>query len=184
MLIERNKFVDGPWVLEKITNRRVCNSFDCGNTDLNEYFHKDALLYKQLLLTECYYLHIIDQPDVAVALLDFCNDSINLDKYKLKGKIEVPKGKPQRYWPAVKLTRLGVATELQGQNIGSNILNMLKIIFITENRTGCRFLTVDSLKQSRVVHFYQTNGFELCPDDDRDDTQLLYFDLKRHLSVN
>ena len=183
MLIERNKFADGHWVIEKITDRGVCSSFDCGIADLNEYFHKDAIKYKKLLLTESYYLHIDDKPGIALALLDFCNDSINLDKYKLKGKIVVPKGKPQRYWPAVKLTRLGVAAELQGQNIGSNILNMVKKVFITDNRTGCRFLTVDARKDDRVINFYQKNGFELLPDD-RDDTQLMYFDLKRHLSLN
>jgi GNAT superfamily N-acetyltransferase len=181
--IERNTFVSEPWVLTKVVDRAVCDSFDCGNRDLNDYFHNDAVLYKQLLLTESYYLHTIDRTDIAVALLDFCNDSINLEG--LRGRIPVPHGKPQKYWPAVKLTRLGVATELQGQNIGTNILNMIKMIFITDNRTGCRFLTVDALNKKRVLNFYQTNGFLPYTDDDIPKrTRLLFYDLTRRPSVS
>ena len=179
MLIERNRFVSDPWVLEKITDRTVCDSFDCGDGDLNEYFHKDVILYRKLLLTESYYLHLTKQPEIAMALVDFCNDTINLEK--IKGKIEVPQGKPQRYWPAVKVTRLGVTKDLQRQNVGTKILNMVKEIFITDNRTGCRFVTVDALKDKGIINFYQNAGFEIYPSKDKGNirTVLLYYDLKR-----
>ena len=45
------------------------------------------------------------------------------------------------------------------------------------NKTGCRFLTVDAYKAA--VPFYEKNGFVPLNDDDIDaPTRLLYFDLK------
>lgn len=124
MVIERNTFVDGPWVLKKIENRTICDSFDCEDDDLNEYFHVDAVLHKQELLTESYCLQITGVPHLAVALLDFC--------------------------------------------------------FVTDNRTGCRFLTVDAYNKPAVIKFYERNGFKLFTYKDKaKDARALYFDLKR-----
>ena len=45
-----------------------------------------------------------------------------------------------------------------------------------DNKTGCRFLTVDAY--AGAVPFYLKNGFIPLNDEDADaDTRLLYFDL-------
>jgi GNAT superfamily N-acetyltransferase len=176
--IDRNTFVDGSWVLKKIENRTICDAFDCGDTDLNEYFHVDAILHKQELLTETYCFQEITFPDLAVAILDFCNDAVQFQK--LHGAVDIPRQKQYSSLPAVKLTRFGVAKEFQGKSIGSHIINMMKILFTTDNRTGCRFITVDAYNTPNVIKFYEKNGFKLFTEKDKDKgTRALFFDLKR-----
>jgi GNAT superfamily N-acetyltransferase len=172
----RNIVDNDGWILGKLEDNTLLNSFDCDDTDLNEYFHEDAINHREQLLTQTYYLTHAHTPGILLGLLDFCNDVIELKS--LNGKISVPKRKQYKYWPAVKLTRFGIAKQYQRQNIGTKALNIVKILFITDNRTGCRFITVDSYPDK--VGFYQKNGFEILTEKDKDkDTRAMYFDLKR-----
>lgn len=52
------------------------------------------------------------------------------------------------YFPAVKIGRLGVKKEYQSSGFGTSILNMTKEMFITNNRTGCRFITVEAYSET------------------------------------
>jgi GNAT superfamily N-acetyltransferase len=180
--INRNEFVDGSWVLRKVEDIAICDSFDCGDDDLNEYFHKDVVLHKAELITQTYCLQLISVPTLALALLDFCNDAVHLDRYK--NLVEIDPRKQYRYLPAVKLTRFGVQKEFQRRNIGTHALNMAKKLFITDNRTGCRLLTVDAYNKPEVLRFYEKNGFQPFPDKGKDrPTCALFFDLKRLISI-
>ena len=50
------------------------------------------------------------------------------------------------------------------------------MLFIDNNRTGCKFITVDAYAQS--LDFYVKNGFNFLTDQDiGKDTRLMYFDL-------
>ena len=62
-----------------------------------------------------------------------------------------------RSFPALKITRLGVDISMHGKHIGSRLLDSVKLFFLTDNRTGCRFLTVDAYREAKV--FYENNGF-------------------------
>lgn len=176
--VDRNTFIDGPWILKKLEDREICDQFDCGDADLNEYFRVDALAHKQELLTQTYCLQLDENPTFAVALLDFCNDAVQLQK--MDDDLEIADAKRYPSLPAVKLTRFGVDREFQGLHIGSHVMNMLKMFFTSDNRTGCRFITVDSYNEPRVVNFYQKNDFRLLTDKDKKrDTRSMFFDLKR-----
>ena len=170
--MDRNTVVDGDWVLTKIEDDNIYHSFDCGDSDLNEYFQKDIFFHKQELLTQSYYVYVRPLDDIPLALLDFCNDALHLERYQ----------KNIRYTslPAVKLTRFGVCASEQGKNIGTHVLNMVKEFFVKDNRTGCRFITVDAYNRPRVIKFYEKNGFKPVTVKDKDRrTRSLYFDLKR-----
>lgn len=66
---------------------------------------------------------------------------------------------------------------MKGKNIGSFLLYFIKNFFIVNNKTGCRFITVDAYLDA--IPFYIKNGFVPLNEDDTDDrTRLLYFDLK------
>jgi GNAT superfamily N-acetyltransferase len=94
----------------------------------------------------------------------------------------VPGVKYYEYLPAVKIARLAVLKEYQGWDVGDLVLTMTKSIFLTQNRTGCRILTVDAYKDDRVVKFYQDNGFARIPENKKErknETWTMYFDLKR-----
>ena len=83
---------------------------------------------------------------IPVALIDLCNDAVRKESSKrqpgYKDVIDIHETKQFPFLPAVKITRIGVAKQFQRHNFGSHLLNMVKRLFLTENRTGCRFITV------------------------------------------
>ena len=173
--LTRNSCISGEWLLQQCEDYSLCDDFDCGNTDLNEYFHVDARLHKAQLLTQTYCLLNIADISKPIALLDFCNDALKLEHYKKV--VRVPHGKQHSFWPAVKLTRLGVQKEYQEKHIGTHLLNMVKVFFVRDNRTGCRFITVDSYKDPGIVEFYSKNDFMVLPHDISAKTVPMVFDL-------
>jgi GNAT superfamily N-acetyltransferase len=174
----RNDFLDGDWRLKQVDDNNLLQSFDCGDLDLNEYFQKDAVFHKKELITQTYYLEVVDQTGIPLALIDFCNDTVKLKNFQDHPDIASKKRYP--FLPAVKITRFGVSKDLQNQDIGTHVMNMVKRFFVTNNRTGCRFITVDAYNNERVLRFYLANGFKPFNDkDSRRQTRSLYFDLKR-----
>ena len=170
----RNIFTKDDWVLESVSDFSVCITFDCGDDDINDYFRKDVCWHKEELICHPYALYQVTEPDFHLAFLDFCNDSIKL-KY-LKETID-PKIHYQDL-PAVKLTRIGVVKDFRNKNVGTQAMNMVKEFFKTDNRTGCRFITVDA--NQGAIGFYEKNGFALLTDKDKNkDSRAMYFDLKR-----
>ena len=81
-----------------------------------------------------------------------------------------------RTYPAVKICRLAVAQSMRGKAIGSFLLDFIKSYFFVDNKTGCRFVTVDAYLDA--VPFYERNDFSLLKSKDEDlVTRLLFFDL-------
>lgn len=77
--------------------------------------------------------------------------------------------------------RLAVALNCQHQGWGSNILNALNQWFTNNNKTGCRYITVDALVDK--VDFYKKYGFNILVTPQVDDeTVLMYYDLKKFVS--
>lgn len=81
-------------------------------------------------------------------------------------------------YPAVKICRFGVDVSTHNLHLGSKLLNFIKGYFVINNKTGCRFITVDAYIDA--VPFYLKNNFlELTSsDEDASHTRLLYYDLK------
>ena len=52
---------------------------------------------------------------------------------------------------------MAVNKKYQGNDIGSDILNFIKSMFVYKNRTGCVFVTVDALRDA--LPFYLKNSF-------------------------
>ena len=78
--------------------------------------------------------------------------------------------------PAIKIGRLAVNNGFQDQKIGNFIIDYLKGWFIDNNKTGCKFITVDAYRKS--LGFYEKCGFVyLTSKDKNSDTRLMYFDL-------
>jgi GNAT superfamily N-acetyltransferase len=65
---------------------------------------------------------------------------------------------------------------MHGQGIGRKLIDTINYMFVTNNRTGCKFITVDAYKQS--VKFYEKLGFTTFTDKDIDlDTRAMYLEL-------
>jgi len=154
--------------------------FDCGDDDLNDFFINDSLLHLDVLLSVTY---TIENATETVAFFSLLNDKIstvdtdNLKLFKKFIKTTFPHGKRFKSVPAIKIGRLGVSQNHQKNGIGTQILDYIKELFITNNRTGCRFITVDAYDES--IGFYLKNGFDFFqPNEGKLDTRLMFYDLK------
>lgn len=108
-----------------------------------------------------------------VAITDF-KDKTEFNRFRKKQGF--PNEKRLKSYPAVKLCRLGVDSSAKGQQIGTTVLDYIKSMFVIENKTGCRFLTVDAYLDA--VPFYVKNGFRFLNAEDNDPhTRLMYYDL-------
>lgn len=176
------------------------NSFDCGNSDLNDFFAKDAVLYTKELLGKSYCFTLDEDPNTIVCAFTISNDSIktlNLpNARKKKVSKDIPRPKQLRSYPAVLIGRLGVHKDYRKINgetkrIGDQLMDFIKSWFVdARNKTGCRFIVVDAYNEEGPLRYYRNNGFtELFSTEDQEkeftglskedrlDTRFLYFDL-------
>jgi hypothetical protein len=79
-------------------------------------------------------------------------------------------------YPAAKLCRLAVDIHFQRISLGSCILDFIKTYFTDDNKTGCRYLTVDAYVNA--IPFYQKNDFDALDNADiNKHTRLFFYDL-------
>ena len=165
--------------LIKLTSETIIKPFDCEDDDLNDFFINDSKKYLKELLAVTY---ILENDIDSVAFFSLLNDKITIENADSKRSwrrvfhSNMPVGKKYNSYPAVKLGRLGVSKKYKGQGIGTEILDYIKELFITNNRTGCRYITVDAYRNS--LSFYEKNNFKYMTIlDQNSDTRLMYFDL-------
>lgn len=177
---QRNFFeVDG-WTLTLVEDFNCLNDFDCKKDDLNEFFQKDCFLQKQELLNTTYALvESSAEPFFPVGLVSLCNDAVRREKISWWFNFSDP-SKNYPSYPAVKIARFGIRDGFQGISIGSHVINMIKEMFVTNNRTGCRLITLDAYNEPEVIGFYQKNHFQFFSDKDAAKVhRAMFFDLKR-----
>ena len=159
--------------------------FDCGDEDLNHFLFNDAVPYQNHLLSVTY----IGRTDKRIAyFFSLSNDKIsaidNSAAFWRKMKKLFPHSKHRKDYPAVKIGRLGVDLSFQRspEHWGSLIIKMLKLWMIHDNKTGCRFITVDAYRHA--IPFYLRNDFQFMGKEEelryhtgKDTTIALYFDL-------
>ncbi|MBD5192968.1 MAG: GNAT family N-acetyltransferase [Barnesiella sp.] len=135
--------------------------FDCGDQDLNEFFAKDASAWQKELLAVTYYLQLDDRVALYFSL---SNDKITAKTLPKnlwrKVKSKFPHEKHRNDYPAVKIGRFAVANDFRcrPEHWGTKALDFIKEWMVTENKTGCCFITVDAYPGA--VTFYQKNGFK------------------------
>ena len=139
-----------------------CKSFHCDDDDLDDFFRCDAFLQSDELLCKNYCFMLDEDPSKIVAVFTLSNDSIKKIPGSRKKKVEknIPREKLYSSYPAVMIGRLGINIDFQGQHLGSDVLSFIKAWFVDPlNKTGCRFLLVDSYNKERNLKFYEHNGF-------------------------
>lgn len=160
-IIERCEF-------HPISEELAALPFYCGDEDLEDFFHNEALLYdrEQLGKTYCFIDNSGEHTRI-VAFFTVANDSIKTKfiPHSATNKVQrkVPGEKHLRSYPAVLLGRLGVSRDFQGLDflVGQQVMNYVKAWFTAgDNKAGCRFLVVDAYNKSRVIQFYLRNKFK------------------------
>jgi GNAT superfamily N-acetyltransferase len=148
--------------------------FDCGDADLNEFFHKDAIPHKRELIGVTYFFYE-NKEKTAIAFFTVSNDAVRTDGFRG----ELPEGKRYTFYPAVKIGRFGVDLKYQHYGIGTQLMDFIKLFFTSENKTGCRFLTLDAYNKDSILTFYRKSGFTFHTDKDKDkSTRTMRYDLK------
>lgn len=164
-----------------LTQKDEIVTFDCGDEDLNEFIISEASLYHKEKLAISYALENKNDREDVLAFFSLSNDKISISDFENRNRYKrfskrFNNSKRLKSYPAVKIARLGVSKTMKGQNLGSFILKYIKTYFILDNKSGCRFITVDAYKDA--IPFYLKNGFvPLNNDDLHEMTRLLYFDL-------
>ena len=168
-------------IIERLAVNDRIESFDCGDADLNDFILNEATFFQKEKLSVSYLLKSRTDIKNTIAFFSLANDKISITDFENKTRYNrfskrFGNTKRLKSYPAVKIGRIGVSQNMKGKNIGTFIMNYIKTYFILDNKTGCRFLTVDAYAD--VVPFYLKNGFIHLNDDDiKDKTRLLYFDL-------
>ena len=169
------------YTVHKMDEQEIVAAFDCGDEDLNGFILTDAPLYRKEKLAVTYIVHEKASPDSVVAFFSLSNDRISISDFDNKTKYNrfsrrFNNHKRLKSYPAAKIGRLAVHTSTKGKNVGSTLLDFIKRYFTIDNKTGCRFITVDAY--AAAIPFYLRNGFVPLNEEDKDEpTGLLYFDL-------
>ena len=146
--------------LQDIQVQSNLSFFSCGDKDLDEFFQCDAAAYEHALFGKTY-AFIDKRNNNITSMFTISNGGIQAKQMrrKLRENVPYPKRLIHNY-PSVLIGRLAVSEKFQGNGIGSEILDFLKIWFSdSHNKTGCRFLAVDAYNIHSVLKFYEDNEF-------------------------
>ncbi|MGL1885479.1 MAG: GNAT family N-acetyltransferase [Reichenbachiella sp.] len=170
-------------------------AFDCDHEDLNDFFTSDCINYSKELLGKTYCFRLDEDSEVIVCAFTISNDSIKANflpnSRKKKVAKPIPREKQFRSYPAVLIGRLGVNIDFHGKGIGRELMDFIKSWFVdAANKTGCRFIVVDSYNEPAPLAYYEKNGFQFLftmEEQERNytglsenqalKTRLMYFDL-------
>jgi hypothetical protein len=195
------------FILDKCTLRLYdeviltsCKPFDCGHSDLNDFFINGVTNYSNELLGKTYCFTLDEDPSTIVCAFTVSNDSIKTsylpNSRKKKVIKDIPHQKHMKSYPAVLIGRLGVNKDFrkikdEEQRTGDQLMDFIKLWFVDKsNKTGCRFIVVDSYNEIVPLRYYSNNGFTLLfsseeqekeytglLSDDSLKTRSMYFDL-------
>jgi GNAT superfamily N-acetyltransferase len=159
--------------------------FNCGHKDLNEFFLEDCILYSKELLGKTYCFTLDEAPQVIVCAFTISNDSIKTthlpNARTKKVNKDVPRVKQSKSYPAVLIGRLGVNIDYKGKNIGTELMEFIKAWFIDSgNKTGCRYVVVDSYNEANPINYYTKNGFTFLFGSEDQEKEYFGFD-KDHM---
>ena len=138
-------------VIARLEKEETVKTFDCGDSDLNDFIINESRLYRKEKLAVTYVLE--DETDTEhehiVAFFSLSNDRISISDFDTKTKYNrfskrFNNHKRLKSYPAAKIGRLGVSLNMRGNSVGSFLLDFIKRFFTADNKTGCRFITVDA----------------------------------------
>lgn len=162
----------------RLTAEYELKPFDCGDADLNGFLFNDARSYADKKLA---YTFILENEGRIAAYYSLLNDKVTKRETTTatwrRMKKLFPHPKHFSSYPSVKIGRFAVAKEYEGQGIGRNLMEVIKMkLSHSENNSAFRFLTVDAYLSA--IPFYEKNGFKmLLSDDDNEHTRMMYFDM-------
>ncbi|MEG2173574.1 MAG: GNAT family N-acetyltransferase [Desulfovibrionaceae bacterium] len=151
-----------------------CCGPDDDDHDLDDFIRDDAERHLRDKMAVTYGVFF---PETIFAREPLAFFTLQNDALKIQSQ-----GYPYKTPPAVKIGRLGVRYDYQSKGIGTDVLTMIKDFMLYDNRTGCRYITLDAYNNPRILTFYKRNGFHLLKEPQPQRRQeSMYFDLLSHL---
>lgn len=170
------------YIIRRLGKDDVVTDFDCGDADLNDFIINEAQRYRQARLAVTYLIQLKENFQT-IGFFSLANDRISISDFESKTefnrfwKKRFVNEKRIKSYPAVKICRLGIDNKGKGHSLGTFILDFVKSYFAIDNKTGCRFITVDAYIEA--VPFYLKNQFlPLSSEAQTDHTELLFYDLE------
>jgi len=152
--MKEGKFELGDIKVTRLSKLYDISSFDCGDSDLNEFLKEDSFRYQGRKIANTF---LITYKEKVIGFFSLCTDALKLDVTE-KSYYRLSK-KPLPEYPAMKIARLAVDKSCQKKQLGRLIINIAVgfIKYQISDVVGCRFITVDSY--SGAVGFYTKFGF-------------------------
>ena len=152
--------------IEHLSLEHQVNTFDCGDSDLNDFLQNDAILFFEKRIASTY---VLEDNGQIIAYFSLLNDKVSkLDatgsSWKRLKKL-FPHSKHFSSYPAIKIGRLAVDKKYEGKGVGRKLMNRIKEdLRETSKASAFRFLTVDAYLSA--VPFYEKNGFKMLLNND------------------
>jgi predicted GNAT family N-acyltransferase len=174
--------------------KNLCQPFECGDKDLDDFFKDDALNYNNQLLGKTFCFKLKSDSSFIVCAFTLSTSSIEAKRLpnsrKKKLTENLPHEKSLSSYPAILIGRLGVNQLLKGQGVGKELINNVIKPMFRNFQIGCRYLTVDAYNTPQTLKFYEATGFKLffsteqqekehigMPENIELKTRLMFFDL-------
>jgi GNAT superfamily N-acetyltransferase len=153
--------IDGPFLTVTLRSMHVRDSFDCGNSLLNGYLHRQAGQDVKRRITACFVM--ADDNQVVKGYYTLSSAGIHRDKLPR----EIIKKLPGSYGdlPVTLLGRLAVDNTHRGKGLGGMLLidALRRAHYTSVNHVASMAVVVDPIDED-AVRFYQKYGFILLPD--------------------
>jgi len=157
----------------RLTNDHIIKPFSCGEEKLETFLYKNAKQYQDNLLSVT---NILESNDKTIAYYSVSNDLLRIDpniSKKFKALLRKSINSPLIYdilswrsFPAVKLDLFAVHEDYQCSGIGTDLMKFIIYNFITNNKTGCLFITAEAINKEKTISFYQKNKFQFLSNSD------------------
>lgn len=133
-------------------------AFGCGKTHLDNFLQTVATAFheQRLGLTTVVFHQDFDG---IVGYFTLANDAIRLRDSE-RFDLGVDAAVELAFFPAVKLGRFAIAARLQGQRVGSAVMELVRgELLDSTSRSAGRLIVTDADNEERVVRFYEKAGF-------------------------
>lgn len=133
------------------------SGFDCGKAHLNEFLVSSSSMHTERLGLTSVVFHR-DRPGSVIGYFTLANDSLPLttsEQSEFGLYVEL------KAYPAVKLARLAVDLQLQGEGVGRQIMELVHgEILDSGSLSAARLVILDADNDPAVVAFYSKLGYQ------------------------
>ena len=116
-------------VIRRLNETEIINSFNCGDSDLDDFVNNEAILYQESFLSVNY---VMERKEETIAFFSLSNDKISVNEFENKTSFnrfrsrKFVNRKRIKSYPAVKIGRFAIGLSSQGKGLGTTLLDFIK----------------------------------------------------------